>query len=215
MILLRPISPPWQTSPNSATPHKSLSLQPQQTPHQLLGWPHCILHIGWKYEDGWMIKGTGEPLAQLMVINQNQFWTFEPLKLIDGVSGQYKNSIQKICFYFRGVFRKLKGETCYPTQSLPSSNICQCFASLSTINELAFVWLSMFSFISNGQCRSWNWQDATAMASVQWRVSAIWALNKKPVVNAAFIRNCCLQLFMGNLLLLSGCLQILLGIEAL
>ena len=44
--------------------------------------------------------------------------------------------------------------------------------------------------------------------------SAIWAPNKKPPVNAAFIQNCCLQLFMGNLLLLSGCLPIPLGMEA-
>ena len=83
------------------------------------------------------------------------------------------------------------------------------------INELLFVWLWIFSFICNGQCR-WqcrlrSWQDAKATASVQWRVSAIWALNKKPLVNAAFIQNCCLQLFMGNLLLLSGRLQIPLG----
>ena len=40
----------------------------------------------------------------------------------------------------------------------------------------------------------------------QQRKSAIWAGNKKArLVNAAFIQNCCLQLFMANLRLLSGC----------
>ena len=40
----------------------------------------------------------------------------------------------------------------------------------------------------------------------QLRKSAIWAGNKKArLVNAAFIQNCCLQLFMANLRLLSGC----------
>ena len=92
-----PISPLWQTSPNSATSHKSLSLQPQQTPHHLFAWPHYILHIGWKYEDGWMITGLCEPMAQLMVINKNQVGTFEPLKLIDGVSVEslWRNKAEK------------------------------------------------------------------------------------------------------------------------